>query len=52
MIGRPYRWGLAAGGEPGVRRALDLLRDELETSMALAGCPSVRAVERDLVGPA
>ena len=52
MIGRPYLWGLAAGGEPGVRRALDLLRDELETSMALAGCPSVRAVERDLVGPA
>jgi (S)-mandelate dehydrogenase len=52
MIGRPYLWGLAAGGERGVRRVLDLMRDELETSMALAGCPAVRAVERSLVGPA
>jgi len=37
-IGRPYLWGLAAGGEAGVSRALALLRNEVERSMALLGC--------------
>lgn len=37
MIGRPYLYGLAAGGEPGVARALDLLRDELARALQLAG---------------
>ncbi|MEO1574556.1 MAG: alpha-hydroxy acid oxidase, partial [Pseudomonadota bacterium] len=37
-IGRPYLYGLAAGGEAGVLRAIELLRDELERSMALLGC--------------
>ena len=36
-IGRPYLYGLAAGGEAGVDRALQLLRDEFERSLALAG---------------
>jgi 4-hydroxymandelate oxidase len=52
LIGRPYLWGLAAGGERGVARVLELMRDELETGMALAGVPSVGAVDRSLVGPA
>jgi 4-hydroxymandelate oxidase len=51
MIGRPYLWGLAAGGERGVRRVLELMRDELEAGMALAGCPAVGAVDRSLVAP-
>lgn len=37
MIGRPYLYGLAAGGEAGVRRALQLLRAELELDMKLLG---------------
>ena len=37
-IGRPYLYGLAAGGEAGVDRALNILRDELERGMALMGC--------------
>jgi 4-hydroxymandelate oxidase len=49
LIGRPYLWGLAAAGEHGVRRVLDLLRAELELAMALAGCPDVAAVNRSLV---
>ncbi len=52
FIGRPYLWGLAAGGERGVRRVLDLMRDELEAGMALAGCPSIAAIDRSLVVPA
>ncbi|MEU6018291.1 alpha-hydroxy acid oxidase [Streptomyces sp. NPDC047515] len=38
LLGRPALWGLAAGGEAGVRRVLTLLREELETALALAGC--------------
>jgi L-lactate dehydrogenase (cytochrome) len=40
-FGRPYLYGLAAGGEVGVMRALSLLRDELTRDMALLGCSSI-----------
>ena len=48
-IGRPFMWGLAVDGEAGVARVLELLRSELELSMALAGCPTVGAIDRSLV---
>ncbi len=52
LIGRPYLWGLATGGEAGVARVLALLRAEFEMAMALAGCRSVSEVTRALVrGP-
>jgi 4-hydroxymandelate oxidase len=49
LIGRPYLWGLAADGEAGVRRVLEMLRSELELALALAGCRSVADVTSDLV---
>jgi 4-hydroxymandelate oxidase len=49
QIGRPYLWGLAADGEPGVRRVLELLRAEFALAMALAGCRSIAEVDRGLV---
>jgi 4-hydroxymandelate oxidase len=49
LIGRPYLWGLAAAGEAGVLRVLELLRSELELAMALAGCPTLPAITRSLV---
>jgi isopentenyl diphosphate isomerase/L-lactate dehydrogenase-like FMN-dependent dehydrogenase len=52
FIGRPYLWGLAAGGEAGVARVLDILRDELSLAMALAGCARLADVDRSLVRPA
>jgi L-lactate dehydrogenase (cytochrome) len=48
-IGRPYLYGLGAGGEAGVARALRILRSELELAMTLAGCPDVRSITADLV---
>ena len=51
-VGRPVLWGLGAGGEAGVRRALEILRSEFELAMALAGVSSpaeIRALGRDLV---
>jgi 4-hydroxymandelate oxidase len=50
LLGRPVLWGLAAQGEQGVRRVLELLRDELDLSLALCGCTSVGDVGPDLVG--
>ena len=44
LIGRPYLWGLAAAGEAGVARVLEMLHAELELAMALAGCPAVSAI--------
>ena len=49
LIGRPYLWGLAAGGEAGVARVLDLLRAEFELAMALTGCRTVPAISPALV---
>lgn len=48
-IGRPYLYGLAAAGEAGVDRALQLLRSELERDMTLAGCASIADIGPDLV---
>ena len=49
FIGRPYLWGLAAGGEKGVSRVLTLLREEFELAMTLCGTPTVAAIKRSLV---
>ena len=40
-IGRAYLYGLAAGGEAGVDRALTLLRDEIARGLGLLGCRSI-----------
>jgi L-lactate dehydrogenase (cytochrome) len=48
-IGRAYLYGLAAGGEAGVDRALDLLADEIAQNMALLGATSVSGVSAELV---
>jgi isopentenyl diphosphate isomerase/L-lactate dehydrogenase-like FMN-dependent dehydrogenase len=38
LVGRPTLWGLAAAGEAGAKRVLDLLGAELELALALCGC--------------
>ncbi|XP_008800459.1 peroxisomal (S)-2-hydroxy-acid oxidase GLO4-like [Phoenix dactylifera] len=47
MIGRPVVYGLAAKGEYGVRRVIEMLQNELELTMALAGCPSIKDITRN-----
>jgi isopentenyl diphosphate isomerase/L-lactate dehydrogenase-like FMN-dependent dehydrogenase len=49
LIGRPYLWGLAVGGEQGVRAVLEILRGELDLSMALAGRPTIDEIDRTLI---
>jgi 4-hydroxymandelate oxidase len=48
-IGRPQLWGLAVGGEDGLRRVLELLREEVSLAMALAGCASLADIDRSLI---
>lgn len=49
LIGRPYVWGLAVGGETGVRQVLALLREEIDNVMAQAGVPNIASINRSLV---
>lgn len=51
LIGRPIFWGLAVGGEAGVRRVLSLLQEELARDLQLCGLASPAAVTRALVLP-
>ena len=41
LIGRAYAYGLAAAGEVGVRRAIEILREDVERTMRLLGCGDV-----------
>ncbi|CAL9191970.1 glycolate oxidase 1-like [Musa acuminata AAA Group] len=47
FIGRPVVFALAADGEAGVRKVLQMLRDELELTMALSGCTSLKEITRN-----
>jgi L-lactate dehydrogenase (cytochrome) len=46
MIGRAYIYGLGAGGKAGVAKAIDIIRSELDVSMALTGTRNVRDIDR------
>ena len=48
-IGRPFLYGLGALGRDGVTLALDILRKELDVSMALCGKRDIRDVDRDVL---
>ena len=49
LIGRPYVWGLAAFGQVGVQRVVELLQAEFKLSMALAGKPNIASIDAKLV---
>lgn len=48
-IGRPYIWGLASFGQEGVEKVLDILRNELLTTMRQAGTRSIAEITRSFV---
>ncbi|MBX9901225.1 MAG: alpha-hydroxy-acid oxidizing protein [Burkholderiaceae bacterium] len=49
MVGRPYVAGLVCGGALGVAHVIRLLRDELELTMALAGCAELRDINHECI---
>jgi L-lactate dehydrogenase (cytochrome) len=49
LCGRAYAYGLAAAGEAGVARALQILRDDMVQTLTLLGCASVSSLDRSYV---
>jgi isopentenyl diphosphate isomerase/L-lactate dehydrogenase-like FMN-dependent dehydrogenase len=49
LVGRAYAYGLGAAGEAGVARALEILRTDLVSTMALLGCESIAGLNRSYV---
>ena len=49
LLGRPVLWGLAVNGQHGARQVLQLLKDECDLALALAGCRTLAEVTGDLL---
>ncbi len=49
LSGRAYIYGLGAGGQAGVARAIEIIRNELDISMALTGVNSIAEIDRHLI---
>jgi isopentenyl diphosphate isomerase/L-lactate dehydrogenase-like FMN-dependent dehydrogenase len=49
MIGRAFVYGLGAGGEAGVTKALEILRKELDLTMAFCGRTNIQDVDRNIL---
>ena len=49
LCGRAYIYGLGAGGHAGVATAIDIMRKELDTSMALTGVTSIAGIDRHVI---
>jgi L-lactate dehydrogenase (cytochrome) len=51
FIGRAFLYGLAAGGEAGVTKALDIIRKELDVTMSMCGVTDVRRIDKNVLAP-
>jgi L-lactate dehydrogenase (cytochrome) len=49
IVGRSYIYGLGAGGQAGVAHAIEILRKELDVTMALCGVSSIDGINRDVL---
>jgi L-lactate dehydrogenase (cytochrome) len=52
MIGRAYLYGLGAGAQAGVTRAIEILRNELDVTMALTGTNTIKDIGRQVLSQA
>ena len=49
LVGRPVMWGLAVGGDEGIRTMFEILRGELASAMNFVGVSTIGDIERDMV---
>lgn len=49
LLGRPVLYGLALGGEAGVRAVLECITEELSIAMALTGCQNIQQITKDIL---
>jgi L-lactate dehydrogenase (cytochrome) len=47
LIGRAFLYGLAAAGQQGVERSLQMLQSELDTTLAMTGCTGIRDINSE-----
>jgi len=47
LVGRPLFWGLAVNGESGLSSVLEILRDELDTTMGMCGCSTLNDINSE-----
>jgi L-lactate dehydrogenase (cytochrome) len=52
LIGRAYAYGLAAAGEAGVTRAINILKEDLDLTLTLLGCPSIDQLDASYLSAA
>ena len=52
LIGRAYAYGLAAAGHAGVARAIKILKDDLDLTLTLLGCPAIDQLDETYLGAA
>jgi len=51
MIGRPWAYGLAAAGEPGIKKVLSFMRQDIDRTLRLLGAPSVQSLDPSYISP-
>ena len=49
LVGRAYGYGLAAGGQAGVSRAIAILKADIERTLVLLGCASIDQLDRSYI---
>ena len=49
MLGRPLMYGIGADGERGLRRILDIIKDELSTALGLVGLTDVNDISSEII---
>ena len=49
MLGRPLMYGIGADGEKGLRRILDIIKDELSTALGLVGLTDINDVSSEII---
>ncbi|MDR6952730.1 L-lactate dehydrogenase (cytochrome) [Ancylobacter sp. 3268] len=49
MMGKSFLWSLAAGGQKGVAQAIEIIRRELDVSMALTGTKDIKNVDKSVL---
>ena len=49
MLGRPLMYGIGADGEKGLRRILDIIKDELSTALGLVGLNDINNISSEII---
>ena len=49
MLGRPLMYGIGADGERGLRRVLDIIKDELSTALGLVGLTDINDITSEII---